>query len=466
MSNVVGLFETREQAQRAVEALKASGYRAEDLSIVMRDPDRAADVAEDTDVDVTSGAAAGVVGGSILGGLGGLLVGIGALAIPGLGPIVAAGPLAATLAGGALGAATGGILGALLDAGLSRDEAEHYQTGVERGGILLMVNAPEGREAEVRSILRRCGLKDLDYHRGRWESDPNFTYDINRSEDMTTHRTEDRDKAQVDAKAGGAAAGGVAGAAIGAAAGGPVGAGIGAVAGAAAGGLAGAAADYNAAEPGFRRDWESTHRDTHTWEQAGPAYRYGFESFGKPEYHGRGWDEVRSDLKSHWRNRGHFDDLEPMVRSAWEHRAQRMLDSGREAVVPVVEEEVKVGKRKVETGGVKVQTKITERPVEEKVHLHEERVKVERRPANRPAAAGDVAFQEGTLELRETVEEAVVSKTPRVVEEVAIKKEGKDRTETVRDTARRTDVEVHEAETPVREVEVTKETRATNRKRT
>ncbi|HEX8203508.1 MAG TPA: general stress protein, partial [Isosphaeraceae bacterium] len=168
MSTVVGLFESRDQAQRAVEALKQTGLRAEDMSIVMRDRTEAADVAEDVGAGSGSGAAAGAVGGGILGGLGGLLVGVGALAIPGIGPIVAAGPLAAALAGAGLGAATGGLLGALTDAGVPEEEAPHYQAGVERGGILLTVNAPDGREDEVRSILSRNGLQDLSYHRSQW----------------------------------------------------------------------------------------------------------------------------------------------------------------------------------------------------------------------------------------------------------------------------------------------------------
>lgn len=440
MSTVVGLFETREKAHRAVEALKQGGFRAEDMSIVMRDRGAAAEVAEE--VGVGSGAAAGAVGGGILGGLGGLLVGIGALAIPGIGPIIAAGPLAAALAGAGIGAATGGLLGALVSAGVPEEEAAHYQAGIERGGILLTVSAPDGREAEVRSILGRNGMQDLNQHRSRWESDPNFRFDIDRSDDMTSRR-DDRDKVQVDAKAGGTAAGGVAGAVIGGAVGGPIGAGIGAVVGAAAGGLTGSTLDYNEAEPEFRSEWESSStRGQSSWEQASPAYRYGYESYDKPEFKGRAWDEVRSNLKTQWKHKGQFDEMEPMVRSAWERRAKVQVDAGGQTVVPVVEEELTVGKRKVEKGGVRVETTVTETPVEEQVHLHEEKVKVQRRPVDRAATSADVAFKEGTLELTETAEEAVVAKRARVIEEVVITKEGRDHTETVRDTVRRTDVDV------------------------
>lgn len=121
------------------------------------------------------------------------------------------------------------------------------------------------------------------------------------------------------------------------------------------------------------------------------------------------------------------------------------LAEGNEARIPVIEEELRVGKRAVEGGGVRVRTRVIERPVEEAVRLREERVHVERRPVNRGVTEADLnAFREGTFELREHSEEAVVAKTARVVEEVAINKEVGERTETVRDTVRKTDVEVDE----------------------
>jgi uncharacterized protein (TIGR02271 family) len=109
----------------------------------------------------------------------------------------------------------------------------------------------------------------------------------------------------------------------------------------------------------------------------------------------------------------------------------------------VVEEDVKVGKRAVEHGGVRVRSYVREVPVEEQVRLRDETVHVERRPVDRPARPGDIeAFREGTIEVTEHDEEAVVSKDARVVEEVVISKDVDERVETIRDTARRTEVEV------------------------
>ena len=121
------------------------------------------------------------------------------------------------------------------------------------------------------------------------------------------------------------------------------------------------------------------------------------------------------------------------------------LEEGGEARIPVMEEQLNVGKREVERGGVRVRSRVVERPVEEAVRLREERVNVERRPVNRPVTDADLnTFREGTIEVRERGEEPVVNKQAQVVEEVAINKEVGERAETVRDTVRRTDVDVEE----------------------
>ena len=111
-------------------------------------------------------------------------------------------------------------------------------------------------------------------------------------------------------------------------------------------------------------------------------------------------------------------------------------------VIPVVEERLKVGKRAVGRGDVRVYSRVTEQPVEEQVHLREERVRVERTPVDRPVSAADEAFRDRSIELTESAEEVVVAKEARVVEEIRIDKDVVDRTETVSDALRRTDVEV------------------------
>jgi uncharacterized protein (TIGR02271 family) len=115
-------------------------------------------------------------------------------------------------------------------------------------------------------------------------------------------------------------------------------------------------------------------------------------------------------------------------------------------VLPVVEEELRVGKREVERGRMRVYSRVIETPVEEQVTLREERVNVERRPVDRPVTDADLAaMQDKTFEVTAKAEEAVVAKRARVIEEVVVRKEAVEHTETIRDTVRRTDVEVERA---------------------
>ena len=116
-----------------------------------------------------------------------------------------------------------------------------------------------------------------------------------------------------------------------------------------------------------------------------------------------------------------------------------------QSVVPIVQEDLKIGKRSVEGGGVRVVSRITETPVSELVRLRQERATIERRPVDRAATDADFAnFKEGSVEVREMSEEAVVAKTARVVEEVVVGKKVSERSQTVTDTVRRTDVQVEQ----------------------
>jgi uncharacterized protein (TIGR02271 family) len=126
--------------------------------------------------------------------------------------------------------------------------------------------------------------------------------------------------------------------------------------------------------------------------------------------------------------------------------AARGTKEGEEAI-PIVEEELRVGKRQVEGGRVKIRSYMVETPVQEQVNLRQEHVHVERRPVNRPLSGTENVFQDRTIEASERSEEAVVSKAARVKEEVVVNKDVRDRTETVEDTVRRTEVEVEDDRT-------------------
>lgn len=124
---------------------------------------------------------------------------------------------------------------------------------------------------------------------------------------------------------------------------------------------------------------------------------------------------------------------------------------GRDEVIPLTEEQLKVGKRDVSHGRVRVRSYVVEEPVEEQVNLRQEHVHVERRPVDRPATGAETAFKERAFEAEESAGEAVVSKEARVREEVVVNKDVGQRTEKVSDKVRRTEVEVEdERGTPAR----------------
>jgi len=230
------------------------------------------------------------------------------------------------------------------------------------------------------------------------------------------------------------------------------GAGVGAGVGAVAGGLIGALTDLGVPE-------EEAHTYAEGVRRGGTLVTVTADE--------RLSDRVASIMNRHgavdidrratqWRERGwnRFDHTaQPMAHDAItadretyrnDFTDTNLRDQG-EARIPVVEEELQVGKRQVERGGVRVYSRVVEQPVQETVALREEHVDVERRAVNRPVnAADDALFQERSFEVRETGEEAIVAKEARVAEEVVIRKDVDTRQETVRDTVRRTDVDVEQ----------------------
>jgi uncharacterized protein (TIGR02271 family) len=111
--------------------------------------------------------------------------------------------------------------------------------------------------------------------------------------------------------------------------------------------------------------------------------------------------------------------------------------------IPVVQEALKVGKREVQRGGVRVYSRLVETPVNESIGLREEHVNVERHAVDRPVDIGDTeAFRERSYEMREMAEEAVVEKSARIVEEVVIGKAVSQHQEQISDTVRHTEVEI------------------------
>jgi hypothetical protein len=156
---MVGIFDDRVAAERAIDELIQGGFDADQVGYVMRGSD-AVQGGMITDAQGTKdgkGAVTGAVTGAAVGGLAAAAV---TALIPGVGPILAAGTLAMFFGYAAAGAAIGGIFGALTGLGISEDEARYYETAFNEGKALVAVK-PGARAADAAAILRRNGGYDL-----------------------------------------------------------------------------------------------------------------------------------------------------------------------------------------------------------------------------------------------------------------------------------------------------------------
>ncbi|HUK18815.1 MAG TPA: hypothetical protein VLW65_20485 [Bryobacteraceae bacterium] len=159
---VFGIYRDRVQTEGAVDALMSSGFRVEDISVLMPDNVGTKDFAHEKNTKAPEGAATGAGAGAAIGGALGLLAGIGALAIPGVGPLIAAGPIMGALAGIGTGGVVGGFIGALVGMGIPEYEAKRYEGLVKQGGILLSVHCDNSDWVNrAKDILERTGASDV-----------------------------------------------------------------------------------------------------------------------------------------------------------------------------------------------------------------------------------------------------------------------------------------------------------------
>src|ERR1700739_4433065 len=159
---VFGIYRTRADVERAVDALKAAEFRNSDISVLSPENVGTKDFAHEKETKAPEGATAGAGTGAVLGGALGWLTGIGALAIPGLGPFIAAGPIMAALAGASVGGAVGGVTGALIGMGIPEYEAKRYEGRLQKGEIPLSAHGDKYEEIKrAKEIMQRTGAKDI-----------------------------------------------------------------------------------------------------------------------------------------------------------------------------------------------------------------------------------------------------------------------------------------------------------------
>lgn len=169
---VVGIFDDKFDAQAAVDELEDMGFKAKDVSVVVKDGVKASTESGTKGGSVAEGAVSGAATGGVLGGLAGLLIGIGALAIPGVGAFLVGGPIAialgltgaaaTTISGATTGALAGGLLGGLIGFGIPEDEARIYEQRVREGAVLLAVPThTQTGESEVKKVFEDYNADEI-----------------------------------------------------------------------------------------------------------------------------------------------------------------------------------------------------------------------------------------------------------------------------------------------------------------
>ncbi|MBD2006132.1 MULTISPECIES: DUF1269 domain-containing protein [Cyanophyceae] len=158
-----GVFLDIQNAEGAIEEMKAAGFPMNQVSTISKEPQQVSPPPENKAQEGTN---IGAIAGGAVGGTVGLAIGLGTLAaIPGVGAIAligaAATALATTLTSGVIGATAGSLLGGLIGYGIPEEQAAIYEHRIHSGEYFVMV---EGTEAEVRqaeAILSRWNVQEL-----------------------------------------------------------------------------------------------------------------------------------------------------------------------------------------------------------------------------------------------------------------------------------------------------------------
>src|SRR4051794_10303131 len=168
---VSGVFDSTQDAERALSELRSAGFSEDHVSIIGRSEGGSGSASgsirgEDIDDDAGDDhAKSNVVKGAVGGAVAGTLLGVAALAIPGVGPLAAAGAIAASAIpeaaaiGAGVGLAAGGITGLLTSEGVDEDDARYYEERLNNGGTVIAVHADGsgGSLEQAREILYRNG---------------------------------------------------------------------------------------------------------------------------------------------------------------------------------------------------------------------------------------------------------------------------------------------------------------------
>ena len=172
-TEVVGLFESSETLEAAIDELLSSGFDRAELSLVAstaaveeklsRVYEKAGELEDDPSVPRTAYVSTEAVGDA-QGALVGALVYVGAVATAGA-VVATGGALSAAIVGAAMSGGAGALAGSVLAKLVGEHHARHLQDHLDRGGLLLWVQArDEAHEQRATRILQSHSARDVHAH--------------------------------------------------------------------------------------------------------------------------------------------------------------------------------------------------------------------------------------------------------------------------------------------------------------
>jgi hypothetical protein len=174
MEAISGVFQTRQDAERAVKEVRAAGIAADQVTLLTPGTtDKIDKELQSVPVDPGEQSGMGKTFGAVIGGAAGLTGGSLLIAlVPGVGPITAIGLLGAAIlgaAGASIGASAGGKLEGSMSRGLPEDEIFVYEDALRKGrSVVIALSDNADTTVLLRDLLRTEGAESIDAARDQW----------------------------------------------------------------------------------------------------------------------------------------------------------------------------------------------------------------------------------------------------------------------------------------------------------
>ena len=314
MKTIAGTFDSMVQAELVFHELENLGIPREGISILAGNDAQRRDEYLAKAKEAQTGAGAAAASAASFGGGIGLVASLVALAIPGVGPFITGGAITTLLAGLGVGAVGGGLIGAFRNMGIDREQAPLYEEAVKRGAVMVTAHVSDPLENEAVAVMDRHGAHDLENAADTWKAagweGPNphpyaldDSYHAHEPSEPASRETAPRptrarvyDYQPMEENSAGSTR--------------------------AAQPVAGTQAQTGTQQTGASNSefqFPTASKPIHV-SSSDPAYVFGNRWASDPNYAGRSWTDVESDLRNNWNalGSGPWDTFKDNIRQGYE----------------------------------------------------------------------------------------------------------------------------------------------------